>query len=104
MTQLRRHSLLESCLNTATGFLVSFSLWPIVCRLILHEPFRPARGLGVIAFFTVLSVARNYLWRRVFNRRRSCCRWDEITGGEWLCEKHARERLSSRIAARRWCR
>lgn len=69
MTQLRRHSLLESCLNTASGFLVSFSLWPVVCRFILHEPFRPARGVGVIAFFTVLSVLRNYLWRRIFNRR-----------------------------------
>lgn len=83
MTQLRRHSLLESCLNTATGFLVSFSAWPLVCRFILHEPFRPGRGLGVIAFFTVLSVTRNYLWRRIFNRRAP-----RQLQGAWLYHRH----------------
>ena len=71
MSQARRHSLLESCLNTASGFLVSFLAWPIVCRFVLHVPFHAGRGLEAVAFFTVLSVGRNYLWRRTFNRRAS---------------------------------
>lgn len=70
MSQPRRHSLLESCLNTASGFLVSYLAWPIVCRFVLHVPFHTGSGLEVIAVFTVLSIARNYAWRRAFNRRR----------------------------------
>lgn len=68
MSQRRRHSLLESCLNTSSGFLVSYLAWPLVCRWVLHVPFRPGAGLSVICVFTALSIVRNYLWRRVFNR------------------------------------
>lgn len=78
MTQLRRHSLLESCLNTASGFLVSYLAWPVVCRWVLHMPFHAGPGFEVIGVFTVLSIARNYLWRRVFNRRRPASTKDPL--------------------------
>lgn len=64
--QKRRHSLLESCLNTASGFILSY-----ICGLIIFPLFGFAVGLGqnaaIVAVFTVISVARNYAWRRTFN-------------------------------------
>ena len=82
MTQLRRHSFLEACLNTATGFCVSYLAWPIVCRFVLHVPFHAGRGLEVIGVFTVLSVSRNYLWRRIFNRR-PAAQPERLSGARW---------------------
>ena len=65
--QPRFHSFLEACMNTATGFLVTLIaqdiIYPIVgVKTSSHQNF-------VLAlFFTVLSIVRSYLWRRLFNR------------------------------------
>lgn len=66
--QRRRHSFAESLLNTASGFVVSNLIWPLVCRFLLHIPYHFGAGVGVVALFTVVSIARNYFWRRLFNR------------------------------------
>ncbi len=71
MSQAPRHSLLESIANTATGFVVSNIAWPAVEHFILRRAWHPMQGLAVILVFTVLSVARNYLLRRFFNRKHS---------------------------------
>ena len=65
--QTRLSSLTEACLSTATGFLVS----------LLTQHFLVAPGWGlrlsfwdnfwIVALFTVISVARQYAWRRYFN-------------------------------------
>lgn len=64
--QSRKHSFLEALLNTASGFLTSlltqwvvfpwFQFYPS-----LHE------NLTITAIFTVVSIVRSYVWRRIFN-------------------------------------
>lgn len=68
MSQSRAASFTESCLNTASGFILS---------LVAGHFVFPAFGLAVTflenvamtAIFTVISVARAYVWRRIFNAR-----------------------------------
>ena len=65
--QSRKHSLFESLVNTAIGFLVSMLTWVIVARL-YGIPMTWADNLGITAIFTVVSIARQYVLRRIFNR------------------------------------
>ena len=66
--QSRKHSLFESLVNTVIGFLVSTLTWAIVARL-YGIPMTWADNLGITAIFTVVSIARQYVLRRIFNRR-----------------------------------
>jgi hypothetical protein len=64
--QPRKHSLIETCLNTASGFVLSFFAGLFVypsfgCRLTIQQNF------WVTVVFTFISVARGYFWRRLFN-------------------------------------
>lgn len=65
--QSKRGSLVEACLNTASGFLVSFVATWFVYPLFGHS-FTLAQNAGIVAVFTVLSIVRSYVWRRVFVR------------------------------------
>jgi len=67
--QLKRHSLLEACLNTASGFIVSLALWMFVVVPVWNVPVTMFDNLVITAMFTVASIARSYAWRRLFNRR-----------------------------------
>mgnify|MGYP003410987717 CR=1 FL=1 len=69
MNQSRLGSLIESILNTASGFVLSFAAWRLVVVPLLGLPVDNVQNLQITAFFTVLSVARSYLWRRYFNGR-----------------------------------
>lgn len=65
MTQLRRHSLLESCCSTITGFLLSFGASFIVFPLFgLHST---SANFWITVIYTAISLARQYIWRRIFN-------------------------------------
>ena len=66
MTQKAHHSLLETCLNTFSGFLLSFVSTALVFPL-FGVKSSAAQNLGISLVFTVISVARSYAWRRVFN-------------------------------------
>lgn len=65
--QLRRHSLLEASLNTASGFILSVlvGLW-VYPAFGIHE-FQ--NNLAVTSIFTIVSIIRSYIWRRIFNAR-----------------------------------
>jgi len=67
MTQLKRHSLLESCTNLAVGYSVNmvanFLIFPIFGW---HITMRQNLIIGV--FYTVISLARSYCLRRIFNK------------------------------------
>ena len=65
--QLKRHSLLEATLNTASGFIVSLLLWIYVVIPIWDIKVDMWDNLAVTMIFTVASIARSYAWRRVFN-------------------------------------
>lgn len=67
--QSKRASLIEASLNTASGFALSFVLWHFVGPLFGYE-VTWADNLGITAVFTCSSIARGYLWRRLFNRLR----------------------------------
>jgi hypothetical protein len=68
VTQRRRHSLLEAVVSTLIGFVLSFAIWPAVQAFILRQPVRMTQGFAVIAVYTIVSVVRQYVVRRAFNR------------------------------------
>lgn len=67
--QSRLSSLAESVISTAFGFVLSLLAQHFVVNPVwsLHSSW--ADSLGITVFFTVLSVARQYTIRRVFNKR-----------------------------------
>jgi hypothetical protein len=67
MTQTRRHSIIEALAGTAIGMAVSILASTVVYPLFGHS-FTLAQNTGITLIFTVLSVARGYLVRRLFNR------------------------------------
>jgi phosphate/sulfate permease len=66
MQQSRLVSLIETSLNTALGFLISFSAWPFVAAW-RGLPSSTSDQFWITCAFTVLSVARGYAVRRWFN-------------------------------------
>ena len=67
MSQSRRGSLIEALISTATGFAVSMVLQHFTMRA-LGRPTSAAEDLAVVSIFTVASIVRGYVLRRVFNR------------------------------------
>lgn len=66
MTQSPRASLIESCTNTFCATLLSLMIsWGILSWLEHWTPF--ALAALTTAVMTVVSIARNYLIRRLFN-------------------------------------
>lgn len=66
--QSRTASLAESVANTSSGFIVSLLTWQfVVCPMFgIRTAF--VSNLLITAIFTAVSITRNYVWRRVFNR------------------------------------
>jgi hypothetical protein len=48
---------------------LSYLTWWAISEPVLHRPFHPNEGLTVVLIFTIQSIARNYVWRRLFNTR-----------------------------------
>ena len=68
--QSRKHSFLEALLNTASGFLISLlTQWLVFPWFNLHPSVR--ENLALTAIFTIVSIARSYIWRRIFNHLNS---------------------------------
>ena len=59
-------SFIEVCMSTAIGFVVSYSVWPLVSWYLGIE-YSVITNLAVTGFFTVLSIARSFVVRRFFN-------------------------------------
>jgi len=64
--QTKKGSLLEACTNTAIGYSISF-----VLNYFMHWFYdieiSTAQNLGMGAVFTVVSVVRSYVVRRMYN-------------------------------------
>lgn len=62
-----KHSILETILNTASGFAVS---WAMTLLVLPWFGFKASysQGFSITVIFTVVSVVRSYFWRRLFNR------------------------------------
>lgn len=66
--QSKIDSFMESLTNTAVGFCLSFVVWAIVARL-YALPITWRTNFEITAIFTVVSIARQYVLRRLFNGR-----------------------------------
>lgn len=65
--QKKSHSILESIFNTIVGFGISMSANLIVLPWFgFKVSLKSAFGIGII--FTIISIIRSYLLRRLFNR------------------------------------
>jgi hypothetical protein len=67
-TQTRLVSLIETCINTGLGFCVAFMIWPPVAMLYGFD-YSVSTNLGITSIFTVSSIARGYMVRRLFANR-----------------------------------
>lgn len=67
MSQSRRQSMIEAIAGTAIGFIVSVLASEVVYPAHGHH-FTFAQNVSITLIFTVLSVVRGYLVRRLFNR------------------------------------
>lgn len=64
--QTRRQSMIETCINVAIGYGVALASQVLIFPLFgIHIPL--SSNLMIGAFFTVISIARGYLVRRLFN-------------------------------------
>lgn len=66
--QSRSDSLMEALTNTAIGFIISMSAWVIVSP-VTGVYISMKQNLEVTAVFTVVSIARQYVLRRMFDGR-----------------------------------
>jgi hypothetical protein len=66
--QTKIDSLMESLTNTLIGFGLSFVVWALVARA-YGIPMNWATNLQITGIFTVVSIARQYVLRRLFNGR-----------------------------------
>ena len=64
--QTRIVSLIESCCNVGSGFLLSLFLWQFVVAPAFGYVVTITTNLALTSIFTVTSVVRGYLWRRFF--------------------------------------
>jgi hypothetical protein len=60
-------SVLEVVSNTAIGYLVSVLCYAWVINPIYHLHTNARQNIGIVAIFTVFSIARQYVIRRTFN-------------------------------------
>ena len=63
--QKRKTSLLEAITNTATGFIISLLIQLIIYPA-MDIPVRLEQNLIITSVFTVASIARGYVIRRLF--------------------------------------
>jgi hypothetical protein len=68
MTQTRLSSLVEAVFNVAVGFVVSVLITSVVLPAYGHA-VTWGDNLQITAIFTVSSIVRSYVLRRLFNSR-----------------------------------
>jgi hypothetical protein len=64
--QSQWESFMETFLNTASGFAISWLLTTWVLPL-YGFAISAGQGFQITCIFTVISIFRSYLWRRTFN-------------------------------------
>lgn len=65
--QSKRGSLIEAVVNTAVGFALSW-LTGLVAYPLLGVQVSHAQNIAVVCIFTVVSLVRSFVLRRLFNR------------------------------------
>lgn len=65
--QRKRTSFFEAVSNTAVGFGISLAVWTWVIVPVWGLPVSMVDNLAITGLFTVVSIARGYLLRRLYN-------------------------------------
>lgn len=65
--QTRRASLLEAVASTLTGFALSLAVQQFFITPVYGLPLSAVDNIAITLVFTIVSIARQYVWRRVFN-------------------------------------
>lgn len=65
--QTHLHSLIEQVLSVGSGFVVALFVWLFLIVPVYGIEVTMLDNLAITAIFTVVSVIRGYIWRRVFN-------------------------------------
>ena len=66
--QSKKQSFIEANINTASGFVISLLLaYYVLPHFGLHKGI--GTSLEVVSIFTITSLARNYIIRRIFNKK-----------------------------------
>ena len=64
--QSRGVSFLEACLNVGSGYIIALGTQLVVFPLFdIEVDF--SEQMGIAAIFTIISIVRTYLWRRIFD-------------------------------------
>lgn len=67
--QSKRGSLIEQLLNIGSGFVLAFCIWEFgILALIDNGVLETTDTLQITLIFTIVSIVRGYIWRRIFNR------------------------------------
>lgn len=69
MSQTRMSSFVEQVVNVGSGFVLSALVWQFVVIPVWGFGTSVEENLKITMLFTVVSLARGYAWRRLFNRR-----------------------------------
>lgn len=67
MSQSKFHSFLEANVSTAIGFGISWAATPFVMGAFGYS-VGPGTAFGIVVVYTVISIVRGYVIRRLFNR------------------------------------
>lgn len=65
--QSRLGSFVEAALNVGSGFIVAMIVWQGIVAPLWGYEVTLWDNVGITAIFTVVSMARTYIWRRLFN-------------------------------------
>ena len=65
--QTHFESLVEQFFNIGSGFFLAMVVQMFVITPVFHLPVTHTQNISITLIFTVVSVARSFLWRRVFN-------------------------------------
>lgn len=71
MSQSRAKSLQEVIVNVGSGCVISYLLWLYVVPLVTGQPTGAGHGVAVTGIYTVASVARGYVVRRLYNMEKA---------------------------------
>jgi hypothetical protein len=67
MKQTKLESFLESSASVVSGFLLSFVVWQLIAAPLFGYHVTLVDNFWLTSIFTVVSLARQYVWRRFFN-------------------------------------
>lgn len=83
--QSRMDSAMETVTNTAIGLAVAMVANAIILPVVLGVPVPLSHNIAIAAGFTVVSILRQYIIRRLFNGRSV---WRSIRDHDWFGRSH----------------